>query len=60
MDLMKKGLQLHEVVCHFKYYNADDIHFSKVVYINLHIFLQQTVKYRTHRRIANYNYAQRL
>ena len=25
-------LQLHEVVCQFKYYNAKDVHFSKVVY----------------------------
>ena len=30
--LIQRMLQLHEVVCQFKYYNADDIHFSKVVY----------------------------
>ena len=27
-----------EVVCHFKYYNADDIHFSKVAYTYKFLF----------------------
>ena len=30
--LIQRMLQLYEVVYQFKYYNANDIHFSKVVY----------------------------